>query len=220
MGLKCTHCSQPVKPIVAVDIDGTLGDYHEHFTRFAEMYFNRFLSPPQRYDGSAPFWQYLGLDLRSYREAKLAYRQGGMKRNLPVFPHASAFTRELRMAGAEIWICTTRPYLRLDNVDPDTRAWLDRNGVAYDFMLYGETKYEMLAEAVDKGRVVGVLEDLPEQCEVARELGFDPVIRERPYNVAYRTSDVGQGLATAPTLLAAGSILEPRVTAWREQHAR
>lgn len=159
-----------VRPVVAVDIDGTLGEYHEHFRRFASEYYGRHL--PIGYDGSTDFSSWLGLSKAEYRQAKLAYRQGGAKRTMPVRDGAVELVNSLREQGAEIWLCTTRPYLRLDNIDPDTREWLRRHGIPYDGLLYGEDKYARLLECVDFERVVGVYDDLYEMCEHAAHQGF------------------------------------------------
>lgn len=161
--MKCSACSKTVRPVVALDIDGTLGDYHNHFLQFAR---NWLPSPVL----STDFSNNLGLDLHTYRQVKLAYRQGGMKRTMPMFSYADELTALLRDCGVEIWVTTTRPYNRLDNIDPDTQEWLRRNNIQWDYVLYDPDKYEELAKLVDVERVVAVLEDLPEQGERAARL--------------------------------------------------
>lgn len=173
--MKCTACNEVVKPVVAIDIDGTLGDYHGHFLLFAEAYL-----------GTERAWTYTGglkfrdwftftydVDGRTWEDIKLAYRQGAMKRCMPMFHYADTLCAAVRARGAELWLTTTRPYLRLDNVDPDTRAWLNRHGIYFDHMLYDERKYRVLADRVGPERVVAVLDDLPEQI-VAAGLAFGP----------------------------------------------
>lgn len=161
----CSNCSHKVRPIVVSDIDGTLGEYHDHFTGFAWMYHNY----PQKlgsWNGEGEFEQWLGLTKAEYREAKLAYRQGGMKRLMPVYPYARDFAL-MAWRRAELWLATTRPYMRHDSTDPDTRHWLERNNVHYEHLLYDDNKYEVLAGLVDPERVVLILEDLPEQYDKA-----------------------------------------------------
>lgn len=170
--------------MVAVDIDGTLGNYYDHFVLFAENYLNQTL--PRDYDGGEEFSEYLGLEKRLYRDIKLAYRQGGMKRSMPVFSGADKFMRDLRDLGVEIWITTTRPWQRLDNVDPDTRHWLERNRMPYDRMVYDEDKYQQLVSLIDPLRVVLVVEDLLEQCRIASGLWLPVWQPERPFNDASR----------------------------------
>jgi hypothetical protein len=177
------------KPVVALDIDGSLGDYHSHFLWFAEKYFGRTMPAASTINPGLPLYQHMGVDKREYDDCKLAYRQGGMKRWMPVYPGAAILTKELRRAGAEVWLCTTRPYLRLDNVDPDTREWLRRNKIEYDAVIYGENKYEELVRQVGLDRIVAVFDDLPEMCEQALELGIRSIyFKEQPYNVGLEGS--------------------------------
>lgn len=184
------------KPIVALDIDGTLGDYHANFMRFAGLYFDGNVARwnAREDNPGLPLWEHMGISHRDYRDAKLAYRQGGWKRWMPVYEGASELTREIRAAGAEVWLCTTRPYLRLDNVDPDTREWLRRNRIKYDALLFDPaheedgTKYDELFRQVGD-RVASVVDDLPEMVEAAYQAGLlrkfpqrGAVLRDQPYN--------------------------------------
>lgn len=164
----CTECSEVVKPIVCLDIDGTLGEYHRHLLEFMHKYFGHSLQTG--WTGAGNWEDYLGLTQEQYREAKLAFRQGGMKRTMPLIPGADSLPRVAKALGAEVWITTTRPWMRLDSVDPDTREWLRRNGIEYDHLLYDEHKYPRLAEIVDAERVVFVLDDLPEMVREALEV--------------------------------------------------
>lgn len=171
-----------VRPVVALDIDGTLGDYHSHFINFARGWTGRDLPSPESINPGIPLHRHLGMSKATYRQCKLAYRQGGMKRSMPAYPLASELTRQLRRNGADVWICTTRPYLRLDTIDPDTRHWLRRNGIQFDGILYGEHKYSDLTKIVGRDRVIGVLDDLPEVLDRARALGLECYLRDQPYN--------------------------------------
>jgi len=171
-------------PVVALDIDGTLGDYHGHFIRFAEQYLGRDLPDPYMVTMGVPLYTYLHISKSMYRQIKLAYRQGGMKRSMPVYDGASELTRMIRRNGCQVWICTTRPYLRLDNIDPDTRHWLRRNGIQYDGVLFGDHKYRDLRHAVGD-RVLFVVDDLPEMLNQAEDLGMRTVLRKQPYNVGW-----------------------------------
>lgn len=175
----CSRCSAPITPVVAVDIDGTIGDYYTHFLKFAEAYLARPL--PADYAGGE-FNDYLKIEKRTYRDIKLAYRQGAQKRSMPAYEGASQFMRQLKDRGIEVWIATTRPYMRLDNIDPDTRFWLERNSIHYDAMIYGEDKYQQLTACVEKRRIIGVIEDLKDQCWRAYTEGLTAWQPERPHN--------------------------------------
>lgn len=158
----CSRCGEVVQPVVALDIDGTLGDYHEHFWSFAELYLNEYRV--YNYRGVGMFRDYtcdqFGITQDVWYDIKLAYRQGAQKRSMPVEPWASELSKEIRMAGCELWLTTTRPYLRLDGIDPDTRFWLGIHDIEYDKLLYDQDKYAMLAHQIDPHRVIAVIDDL------------------------------------------------------------
>lgn len=171
------------KPVVAFDIDGTMSDYHAHFLRFAQEWYGRPMPDPSENTDGVPLYQWMRTSRAKYRQCKLAFRQGGLKRSMPCYEGISELTHDLRKRGCEVWICTTRPYLHLSNIDPDTREWLRRNHVQYDNVLYGAHKYRDLVKEVKPENVVGVVDDLPEMTRQALALGLRPVIlREQPYN--------------------------------------
>lgn len=199
------------KPVVALDIDGTLAAYHKHFTWFAEMWLGREMPDPDQNTEGVPFYKWLGMSRSTYNDCKLAFRQGGMKRSMPAYPGSSGATRLIRKAGAEVWICTTRPYLRLDNIDPDTRHWLRRNKIQYDGVIFGSTKYNNLRKIVGQDRVALVVDDLPEQYDKAMSLGLPAVLRDQPYN-RYR-SDADRVASSTQILIAA----RHAITDWKSR---
>lgn len=163
-------------PIVALDIDGTIGVYHEHFRQFASEWVGRSL--PGGYDGSIPFHKWLGLSKATYRQAKLAYRRGGIKRSMPHYTGSREFSVAVRRAGALVFVCTTRPFLAYDNIEPDTVHNLRRHGVQHDYLLSGEHKYRDLCKTVNKKQIVMVLEDQDDMLSQALSLGL-PAVRMR-----------------------------------------
>lgn len=172
------------KPIVALDIDGTLGNYHLNFLRFAELYLGKPMPAAEDINPGLPLFNHMGVSKSTYRKCKLAYRQGGAKRWMPCYDGAADLTRSIRASGALVFICTTRPYLRLDNIDPDTRHWLRRNRIQYDAVLWGEYKYRDLVRGVGAGRVVCVLDDLPDMLAQADTVGIKrEILRKQPYNL-------------------------------------
>lgn len=174
-----------MRPVVALDIDGTLGDHYTHFAQFAALWLGRDVKydPSLGWEGSDRFnfSRSLSISKATYRKIKLAYRLGGMKRSMPVFEGASELTIALAKY-AQIWICTTRPYLRLDTMDPDTRHWLTRNHIRFHNVIYGDYKYHELSRIVGKTNVVAVLDDLTELYDQAARAGLPPVLIERPHN--------------------------------------
>ena len=174
--------SKPNRPVVALDIDGTLSKYHEWFTAFARMYTGRQLSAVWRPEFRGEFNLALGLEKAEYRDIKLAYRQGGMKRSMPVFNGARDLVDAIHEAGAEVWFCTTRPWQRLDNIDPDTREHFRRQRLRFNGLIYGEHKYQDLVDIVGLERIVCALDDLPEMVMEAAELGVPALLRSQPHN--------------------------------------
>lgn len=172
----------PFKPVVALDIDGTLGDYHAHFLKFAAEWYGREMPAADEINPGLPLHKFMRTSKTTYRECKLAYRQGGIERSMPVYQGAAELTKAVRKAGAEVWLCTTRPYLKMDTQSPNTRHWLRRNGIQYDHMLSGPHKYHDLRRQVGSDRVVATLDDLPEMYAVAEELRLKPWLRDQPYN--------------------------------------
>lgn len=215
----CTSCSSPVTPIVSFDIDGTMGRYHEHLCHFAATYLG-YATWDVDYDGQEPFRDWFcdefKVDLRTFRDIKLAYRQGGMKRSMPVRDWARVACNLARDWNAEVWVTTTRPYMRLDNVDPDTRFWLKRHGIKYDHLIYGEHKYEDLRHQVDPSRVAFVLDDLAEQISQATRL-FDQGacwMYRTPWNRAHHIDY--PGVANPEDIY---SLIKERITSWKIEHS-
>lgn len=207
----CSSCNRPVKPVAAIDIDGTLAVYHEHFIWFASNYWDKEFD--LGYDGSVSLAEWMGLTQEEYRQCKLAYRMGGMKRCMPPYEDKPGeLIRHLQANGVEVWITTTRPYLKVDNTDPDTREWLRRHNVPYDGLIYDEDKYKVLADIVGVERVVGVLDDLPDNYDRALELGLHPILIRRKHNGSVLRA------MTAGSLVIATAELINRSREWRRDH--
>jgi hypothetical protein len=183
----CSKCSEPIKPVVALDIDGTLAPYHSHFIEFASSWLGYQIGKTD-YDGGERFRDWMcrsfGIDLSMFRAIKLAYRQGGLKRTMGTYPGASDLTRRLHQAGAEVWLTTTRPHARYDRIDPDSVEWAMRNHIEFDALLFDEHKLQELARRIDPRRVVAVLDDLPWVLEqaVIEHLGT-PILRRTRFNM-------------------------------------
>lgn len=171
----------PLAPVIGLDVDGTLAKYYDHFHTFAENYLQEPLDLVWNDEFRGEFSEALGLDKATYRQIKLAYRQGGLKRSIPTMGNLG-FVQDLRARGVQVWICTTRPWNRLDNIDPDTQFWLNRNVGRVDGVIYGEEKYEDLLDIVGLDRILGVVDDLPENIERARELQIPALLRYGRHN--------------------------------------
>lgn len=226
--MNCSRCSEIIKPVVAVDIDGTLGDFHQHFLEFARTYLGGEFSSTAyqlevwgRYNGTVGFRDWFcdtfRISTATWKEIKLAYRQGGMKRTMPAYGQAENIVRYIMGQGAELWLTTSRPAYRLDNIDPDTQEWCRRNRIGYDYMLYDDDKYERLAERVDPARVIAVLDDLPEMYDAAlARFGPDvPILAKSVWNRGvHRQYEV-----PVDTLQETARLVGHRIENWRKTHA-
>lgn len=199
-------------PVVGLDVDGTMGEYHNHFIWFAEMYFGKEI--PRDYDGSVSLARWCGVSKQRYRQAKLAFRRSGLKRAMPAFEGASELARTIRARGARVVICTTRPFLALEVVEEDTRIWLRRNGIQYDNIINGEHKYRELVRSYGLDRIVCVLEDLPEMISQAERLSLPALLRRGKHNseVTWKTS-VG-------SLPEAQEVILGLLSEWKKEHRR
>jgi FMN phosphatase YigB (HAD superfamily) len=196
-----------IRPIVAIDIDGTLGDYHGHFERFARQWLGRQPEEDAKtYDGRIKYREWFAQAYHStvdeFRTIKLAYRQGGLKRSMPLADRAApAVLANLRKRGIEVWLVTTRPYLKLDGIDPDTRFWLAHHGVGYDHLLYGPNKYERLAEQVDPGRIIACVDDDMNHLVEAMNFNWTAILIRTKYNRGVRFDYTAQNLCHAQQLI-------------------
>lgn len=227
--MKCSSCSRVILPVVAIDIDGTLAPFHKHFLEFAERYLGvvrlhygtDHIDVWNDYDGSVRFrdWFCETYDIKvaTWKDIKLAYRQGGMKRTMPSYVHGVALTHYVTSQGAELWLTTSRPAYRLDNIDPDTQEWCTRNGVKYDYLLYDDDKYERLAERVDPARVIAVLDDLPEMYDAALvRFGPDvPILAKSQWNRGVTR----QYEVPVDTLQRSALMIGHRIANWKKTHA-
>jgi hypothetical protein len=212
-----------VRPVIALDLDGTLVDYHMHFTTFADQYFG---VSEQRiydrgvYDARMPFNVYLGVGKEKYRQCKMAYRRGELKRSTPLlgdpYPHAPTMVRTMRRWGCDVWLCTTRPYLAYDAIDSATRHNLKRHGIGYQGIIWGERKYHDLVRTVGKSRIVGVLDDLPQMCVQAEKLGLPTAFALRTHN-ASQYEALGLKLPRVETHNETLALFQRWLNHWRRQ---
>lgn len=218
----CSRCSEIVRPVVVLDIDGTLGQYHHHFLRFARDWLGSDIAAAGTtlYDGTEPFGEWccraFGIDKTRYREIKLAYRQGGMKRTMPVYPYAQALAVAVVQVGAELWLNTSRPHDRYDRVDPDTREWLRRNEIPYHSLMFAEDdKMGALRDRIDPARVCFIMDDLVEVLRRGAELfpAAGLVLRANGFNLA---SDWN---VACGELLDARAMMTVHVQDWKLSHS-
>lgn len=173
------------KPIISLDIDGVLGDYHGHLFWFAEKYFGHSMPQLETVDVNDFLWKRMNVTEMQYRDMKTAYRQGGLKRFMPATPGASVLAFALSHSGAEVWICSSRSHQL--PIATDTRHWLKRNLISYANLIFNPDKYQALVEqARDKGQeVIAVVDDEKGQALEAHIANAGKVyLYDRPYNAS------------------------------------
>jgi hypothetical protein len=209
-----TQSGEVPRPVFGIDADGTLGEFHAHFFNFAAQYLG--IPEPATYDGKVTMAEHLGVSKRTYREVKLHFRLSGLKRAMPVLSGARSLCVSLRMRGAEVIICTTRPFLKVDGIEQDTREWLRRHCIPHDGVIHGEHKYRELRRRAGEGRIVAVLDDLPEMVEQAEKIGLPTLLLRRPHNEHYVASRNPSDLRTA-ALLMLGMLEEWEKKVWNSR---
>lgn len=202
---------ETLRPIIGLDVDGTFARYHEHFERFFREWSGK-PTPGTGYKGEESFASYLGTSKATYRQAKLAYRLGGWKRSMPVYDGASEMVRAWRAVGAEVAICTTRPFLSLEAVEKDTHHFLRRNGIQHDYVIHGERKYLDLAR-FGTSRIAFVADDLQEMVLQAHSVGIPALLRSQPYNEDFDWMPRVSGIAS---LRKVGLVF---IDSWKAEHA-
>jgi len=133
---------------------------------------------------------------------------------MPIIGGATELVEKVRSLGVELWITTTRPYMRLDNIDPDTRFWLSSYNIEYDGLIYHQDKYLVLGEHVDEDRVAAILDDLPEMYDSATEaFGHTiPILIRNRYNGKIIRPNIAQDLTDAYKRI------ENNVYHWQARH--
>ncbi len=129
-----------MKPIVIIDIDGTIGDYYSSFFAFARDWLGLYKDDwAETYDGSVPMAKHMKIGDALYRQIKLAYQQGGIRRSMKPFVAAGTFTEWMGTLDVEVWV--TNP--RMDSrhfTDPGIRHWLKRNNIRFDHLIYEDDR--------------------------------------------------------------------------------
>lgn len=218
------------RPLVALDLDGTLGDYHKHFLRFAEGWLGYKLNDPEEINPGLPLWEFMGVHETIYRKIKLAFRQGGMKRTMPAYDGVGSLSTAIHEAGADLWICTTRPYMKHDSIDEDTLEWLRRNRVDFDGLIYDNvgmkgSKYQELNRQVGD-RVAAIIDDLPEMLlevnKIIGEGGFNNIqflgCRTQPYN--RNLNALSLGVTRVSSVMSAIDPIRDAIGRWRLEDGR
>lgn len=171
----------PTAPIVALDVDGVLADYHGHLHWFAELYLQRKV-PLDWGTANGEFDKAMHLTKEEYRQIKLCYVHSGLRRAMPLKDSlASSLCREVRRSGCQLWLCASKPWKQTLPVDHDLMFWLDLHRIEADAILFGDNKYEQLVTAA-QAPIICAVDDLPEQVERAIGLDIPTALRDGDHN--------------------------------------
>ena len=209
-------------PVVAIDLDGTLADYYRHFCWYLENIYRPHAGrhiPDWTKTPNGEFSEALGMDKAEYRDAKLAYRQGGLKRSIPLLLRDDVdYLQRIRSKlGVQVWITTNRPWLRLDNIDKDTLYWIDHNLGEVDGVIFSQNKYQDLIDHVGRARILGVIDDLPENIMAAEELNIPGITRYGPHNTWWLESH-GWNKTVVTTIIEFYSYVKMWKGEWDAEH--
>lgn len=119
--------------VVAIDIDGVLGEYPYWFLKF--IFDKTGYNLNSLYEAKAQFGTI------KYEELKSSYRQSGYKATMPASKNASEFTHLLHKKGYKVIILTARPYKEYYTIYPDTLNFLKNNEIYFDAIVWDKEKH-------------------------------------------------------------------------------
>jgi len=151
--------------VVVLDIDNTLADYASAWLDFLYVKTGKiFAGVAQAKDC---------IDKFVYFNIKEEYRTCGQKRDLPMLDvSVPGQIAELKKAGWDIAIVSSRPAWIYPCIRRDTIIWLGENAIQYDSLYFAENKHLAIYRMFSEAEVCFVIED---ECDSARgilELGF------------------------------------------------
>jgi uncharacterized HAD superfamily protein len=122
-----------------------------------------------------------GLSYDEYRFQKRMYRLCGIKANLPADEHAALVTQTLKQQGWTIIIVTARPAQDYPCLAEQTKYWLEKNKIVYDFIEFGE-KNKRAKVLQDFPHAKFVVEDNSYLANQMAKWGYKVFLVENPYN--------------------------------------
>jgi deoxypyrimidine-specific 5' nucleotidase type C protein (NT5C) len=164
--------------VAALDLDGVLAAYPEHWIGWLEE--NSLRMPERDVSKFSLVTGVENIDRESYTQLKHAYRSSGKELDVPTLPGAAEFTRSLKHMGYQIVIVSARPVERYKRLYSDSIRWLRKHGVQYDAVLWDSNKEDRIIR--DLPVVNFVLDDDPQNVERLVKAGINAYLFDRPYN--------------------------------------
>lgn len=171
------------KPTVIVDLDGVLANHTKGFLAFMDKQVGI------KYDWkefpSYSIFEMLkdkGCDLRTYRELQHEYRCSRYKLDLEPFEGVGEALMDLKNAGLDIAIMTSRP-TEYKHMKFLTLKWLDQNNMKFDHIFWGRDKATMAIKSGKK--IIAGFDNEPNNVFLFKQLGIlsFKVEQDFPYQV-------------------------------------
>ena len=156
-------------PCCVIDIDGVIADYPRFFYAWSIKNFYPNHSIKEFVE------QYKSMDLLTREELKKKYRQSGVKADMPLLPGAKELLDCIRRkSNLKIILMTARPYAEMYRIYPDTLAWLTKNELPYDGIVWSRDKG--IDTLKNFKNVDWAVDDNPENVRRLREAGITTIM--------------------------------------------
>ncbi len=160
--------------VCAIDLDDTLADSAEHFTKVYNVKYGTTFSSRSEIKNT--------LSTIEYEDFKHYFRESGEKTNIPVKIGAKELCQFLKESGYKIVIISARPYKIYSRIYSDTLEWLKKNEIVYDALYFEEDKHLKILRVLPN--MSFMIEDDPK---------FAKQIAEQNYDVYLLTDEVMHG---------------------------
>lgn len=148
--------------VIAIDIDGVLGQYPYWFIKFVNDSLNEDFATLKELNET------LGTEM--YEDMKDKYRQSGIKSKMPTNDGASTVTNYLKVLGFKIVIITSRPYEKYSRIYPDTLEFLKYNNIYFDAILWDKEKHLTIIKEFPN--LVALVEDNYDNARAVAKEGY------------------------------------------------
>jgi len=172
--------------LVVIDVDNCLADLSEWQDKLNSA------------QGGAPMNDRTIALLESLKED---FYRGGQFRELPPIRGASEATQAIRDLGFKIVLMTARPYAQYKNLYADTMFWLREHGMAYDLILFGKDKAELIYEHIFPARPTFFVEDRVKHCLEVASIGVPVLLLDWPYNRELKDTRLIQRVSDWPAIV-------------------
>lgn len=166
--------------IAAVDLDGVLAQYPEHWLE----YLNKSTSIDVALKDFSLVYGTTSISRSLYSSLKDRYRRSGQELRVTPMPGAKEFLETLRNRGYTIVILSARPTSRYKRLYGDSIYWLRMHALAYNHIVWDQMKEERIIKELPI--VEFVVEDDPQNAERLAAAEIKVFLLSRPYNESWQ----------------------------------